>query len=287
MRFPVKFNRSFWRNIPKALPSAADPRILCHGDVDEITFARAVSTFKFGATFKSTQKARFPHSILELSHLEYGAKPIILDVGASDGSTSLDVMRAIPFEKYYVTDLNIDVFYEISGNATWFFDEKGSCILMVTDKWVVHPDIDDAIFPFNKISEALFKRAPKLMDSSTKIFLINPTLLALNDSRISIEKHSIFETWPHEKADLIIAANILNRGYFTTSEITQALRNLAATLNDNGRIAVIDNRPGEKASIFQFSDGKFKLEKRINGGTAIEALVLAPTTSASKTHQQV
>ncbi|MCX6064370.1 MAG: hypothetical protein NT121_01230 [Chloroflexi bacterium] len=102
MRFPVKFNRSFWRNIPKTLPSAADPRILCHGDVDEITFTRAVSTFKFGATFKSTQKARFPHSILELSHLEYGAKPIILDVGASDGSTSLDVMRAIPFEKYYV-----------------------------------------------------------------------------------------------------------------------------------------------------------------------------------------
>lgn len=127
MRFPVKLNRAFWsKTLTQILPSAADPRVLCLGKVDEETFTNAVSAFKFGTTFKSTQKARFPLTILELASLSYPQRPIVVDVGASDGITSLDLMQAIPFEKYYVTDLNIDVFYQTSGSATWFTMRKAS-----------------------------------------------------------------------------------------------------------------------------------------------------------------
>jgi hypothetical protein len=275
MRFPIKFNRAFWpKTLTQTLPSATDPRVLCHGKVEETTFTNAVSSFKFGSTYKSTQKARFPLTILEIASLPFEKQPVVLDVGASDGSTSLDLMQAIPFEKYYVTDLNIEVFYEVSDNITWFYDEEGTCILRVTDRWVVYPETGGAIFPFDRISRSLFAHAPKWKSDSARVVLINPALQARKEINIFIEKHNILETWPHGKADLIIAANLLNQSYFTTSEIKQALKNMLTALDGSGRIAIIDNRPNEKATIFRFVDENVKVEKRINGGTEIENLAL-------------
>ena len=275
MRFPVKLNRTAWpAQLTQILPSAVDPRILCHGPVDETRFTSAVSTFKFGSTFKSTQKARFPLTILELTRLEFSTPPVILDIGASDGSTSLDLMQALPFEKYYVTDLNIEVYYEVSGPVTWFYAENGTPLLRVSDRWVVYPDIGGAIFPFNLLSQALFRQAPKFSSDIAKILLINPSLLERKDSRVEIQKHNLFDPWPAEKADLILAANILNQGYFTNSEIGLALKKLLTALKDSGRLAIVDNRPGEKASLFRFQNGQMQLEKQINGGTDIEALAL-------------
>jgi hypothetical protein len=275
MRFPVKLNRTFWpKMFTQTLPAAADPRALCHGKVDEKNFTEAVSTFKFGAIFKSTQQARFPLTILELASLQYKQRPIVVDIGASDGITSLDIMQAIPYEKYYVTDLNIDIFYQESGNATWFYDEKGICILMATDKWIVYPETAGSIFPFDKISQAFFARAPKWESDTARLRLINPMLQARKGDNLLIEKHNLLEPWPHEKANLIIAANILNKLYFTTSEIKQALMNMLAALDDSGYIAIIENRKKEQSTIFKFSAGSVSVEKRVNGGVEIESLAL-------------
>jgi len=267
--------------------------VLCNGKVDDITFTSAVSSFKFGSTYKSTQKARFPLTILEIASLPYEKRPVVVDVGASDGSTSLDLMQAIPFEKYYVTDLNIEVFYDVSGDVTWFYDEKGTCILRVTDKWVVYPETGGEIFPFDRISRSLISQAPKWESDAARIKLINPALQARKEINIFIEKHNILETWPHGKVDLIIAANILNQSYFTASEIKQALKNMLTALEGSGRIAIIDNHPNERATIFQFIEGNVKVEKRIKGGTDIENLALISfganntLVSANKAAEQV
>lgn len=275
MKFPVKLNRAHWPNtLAKCLPSATDPRVLCDCRANGSNFASAVSTFKFGSTFKTTCKSRFPLTIAELAQLKFQPHPTILDVGASDGSTSLDVMQALQFEKYYVTDLHIEVFYKVTDDATWFFDEVGTCILMVTNKWVVYPEIEGAIFPFNRISEVIFSHAPNVDNNIKKVLLVNPGVRGHDKSKIVIRKHNIQETWRLEKADLIIAANILNRVYFTANEIQRALKELSSALNENGRIVVIDNRSAEKSTIFQFSEGIVKVEKRINGGTEIENLAM-------------
>ena len=84
----------------------------------------------------------------------------------------------------------------------------------------------------------------------------------------------MFEAWNHEKVDLIVAGNILNQCYFSDFEILNVLKNLISALKENGRIVIVDNRPHEKSSIFKFVKGVVKLEKRINGGTDIESLVL-------------
>jgi CheR methyltransferase, SAM binding domain len=294
MRFPVKFNRSNWPEwITKNLPSAADPRVLCREPVDELLFSNAVSTFKFGSTFKSTQKARFPITIAELSSLAGQSRPVILDVGASDGITSLDVMKSISFSKYFVTDLHIEIAYQVVGDITWFYDENGTCILRVTDKWVIYPDVDGAIFPFDRISQFIFARAPELESEAPRNKLINPALKAQINPDVIIERHNILETWPHEKADLIIAGNILNQVYFTASEIEQALKKLLEALNENGFLVIIDNRPNEMATIFQFNDNRVKIIKKINGGTEIENLALNifskinSQTASNKTTVQV
>ena len=215
--------------------------------------------------------------------MQYEKRPVVVDVGASDGSTSLDLMQAIPFEKYYVTDLNIEVFYEVSGDTTWFYDDKGTCILMVTDKWVAYSETGGAIFPFDRISRSLFERAPKWKSYAARIRLINPGLQACTEINIFIEKHNILKAWPHGKADLIIAANLLYGFYFTKSEIKQALKNMLAALGGSGRIVIIDNHPNEKATILRFVEGNVSVEKRVNGGTEIENLAL--NSLGAKNHQ--
>ncbi len=271
MRFPIKFNRSSWpKTLTRILPSATDPRILCEGELGEAIFTGAVSTFKFRTTFKSTQKARFPLTVLELASLPYERRPIIIDVGASDGTTALEIMQSVPYEKYYVTDLNIDVFYQATDKATWFYDEKGLCILMATDHWIAYPETVSALFPFDKISAALFAHAPRWESDSARLQLINPLLRSHKGNNLLIEKHNILEPWPHEKADLIIAANLLNRSYFTASEIKLALKNMLDALGDSGRIVIIENRKNEQATIFKFSAGTVSVEKRVNGGSEIE-----------------
>jgi hypothetical protein len=272
---PFKCNRSslplFLHHI---LPSKADPRLLCTGKGTETDLTSAVSSFKFGETFKSTQKARFPLTISELAGLNYQSPPVILEIGASDGSTSLDIMKSIPFEKYFVTDLNNEAYFIVSGDVTWFYDEMGKCILRASNKWIVYPDFDSAVFPLNKFARALFKAAPKFSDSASKICLVKPALQSLKDDRVTIQKYNMFQPWTHEKADLIVAANILNLCYFTASEIIGVVKGLISALNDKGFIAIIDNRPNEQSSIFSFSDGNLRLEKRISRGSGIESLIM-------------
>ncbi len=276
MRLPIKLNLNYW---PKALKkiwaSEVDPRILCGDNVNEISFVNAVSVFKFGKTFKTTIDWRFPLTINALNYLVCNDLPIILDIGASDGTTSLNVMKSVPYAKFYVTDLNIEVFFKSFGGMTWFYDNNGSCILAVNDKFIIYADIDNAIFPFDKISQLLIKKGGKINGLSSKILLINPLLLSLKDKRNIIQKYDIFDVWPNEKVDVVIAANILNQGYFDDNKIIQALKNMTFALNENALIAIIDNRPDEQSTIFKYNEKKMRLVKRINGGTDIEALVLA------------
>jgi hypothetical protein len=274
MRMPVKLNRDFWPlSITRILPSADDPRVLIVYPADENKFSRAVSTFKFGSTFKSTGKLRFPLTLRELASLQFDTSPVIIDVGASDGITSLDVMETVQFKKYYVTDLNIEVFYSISGNYTFFYNSAGVCILAVTDRWIAYNDFVSAIFPFGGWAQAIFAHAPVFNEVMTSIRLITPALQE-GLSNLVVEHYDVFNKWPHEKADLIIAANILNCNYFSSADLRKAVVNLFEALQRSGCLVIIDNRDIEKSTIFRLCGGKVEIEKKINNGSEIESLIM-------------
>jgi SAM-dependent methyltransferase len=274
VRMPIKLNKSFWpKIITKLLPSSDDPRVLLDGEISGKEFSKAISVFKFGTTFKSTESVRFPTVVKALTFLDCHSPPTVLDVGASDGTASLHILQNIEFEKYYIADLNIEALYEIRDDKCYFYDTDKNCILMVTKLFVIYSDFKNSIFPFNKLAENFLSTSPHANNSSRKIELINPEVKKIKGN-IAILKHNIFSRWMKEKLDLIIAANILNKCYFSENQLRKAVNNLVCTLNDGGRLVIIDSRKIEKATIFRVMKKKIQVEKDINGGTEIRELIL-------------
>jgi hypothetical protein len=270
---PIKLNRSYWTSaLTRLLPSAEDPRVLFERGIDQQTFTNAISAFKFKTTQKTTEKDRFPLTIRVMKELNLKDIENVLDVGASDGITSVDVMEALSPKKYYVTDLNVYAFYRILGDRVYFFDEDGKCVLIVTDRLVVYADHEGAIFPFNVLAAAYFESQPSATQPMASIELINPSLQD-RSNEIVIQKYDIFSPWPHEKVAMVLAANILNRVYFSDGKLLAAIRNLVRALNQMGRLVIIDNRQVESATVFQLRADKLVVERQVNGGTEIEALI--------------
>jgi hypothetical protein len=225
MRAPIKINRAWLaRPLWGVLPSADDPRVLGDPQLDEGSFSRAVSTFKFGATFKTTQKQRFPLTLEALARLHFAAPPVVLDVGASDGITSVDVMQRVPFRKYYVTDLNVEVRRKSFGRRTFFYDSSEACILIVDDWWIYYPDTRGAVAPLGWLARAAFRRAPQPGPEASRLSLVNPSLQRMLSERVVATRYDMYEAWQAEKVDLLIAANVLNRVYFTERQLHAALR---------------------------------------------------------------
>lgn len=273
MRMPIKLNSTYWgKRLSGIFPSAMDPRALLSEQIGSDAFTSAVSVLKFENTFKTTGLGRFSKTIQELASLKFGAPPVVLDVGASDGSASIDIIRNIEFDKYYLTDLNVAIFCETHNGVTFFYNENSAPILRASDRLIVYFDPAGAFFPFNLILRLFARNVPKL-GGAKKIPLFNPALKAFDNKKISLSKFNMFDQWDGERAYLIIVGNILNECYFSNKEILSVVDNLVSVLNENGRVAIIDNRDSEKSSIFKLMNGVLVLEKSISGGSDIENLI--------------
>lgn len=274
MRMPIKLNKSYWpKAITALLPSSDDPRELLDEDISAERFSKATSVFKFGTTFKTTESLRFPATVEAIKSIDFQSPPVVLDVGTSDGITSLHVIRSINFSKYYITDLNTEVFYDNRDDRCCFYDADNHCILIVTKSLVIYSDYHDSIFPFNKIATNFFSKINHPGKTLEKIALINPEVRKTKGN-IVVKKYDIFNRWTDEKVDLIIIANILNKCYFSENQIRQALGNLLNALNDSGRFVVVDSREIEKGTLFRVVNKRILAEKDINGGAEIRDLIL-------------
>lgn len=271
---PIKLNRSFWpKTLVKILPSANDPRLVIDGLTEGELFSNSVSSFKFGETFKSTQKARFLKTIEVIKNIAFENEPVVLDIGASDGITSIDIIKNIPFKKYYVTDLNIEVNYKQYNDKIYFFDDGKKCILIASRYFIIYSEYSDSIFPFNKIAGHLFCKLSNSKQVLKKAKLINPLLKQI-DGNIEIKKYDIFSPWSGDRPDLIVVANILNRSYFSDQKITLAVKNLFSILNDEGRIVVVDSRKEENSTVFALRKNDIYIEYEVNKGTDIKNIIL-------------
>jgi len=277
MKMPIKLNKTGWPTlVTRWLPAANDPRVLLQPNLDPEAFSVAVSVFKFGSTFKITKQARFPKTVEILANLDFAAPPVILDVGASDGITSLSVMQNLAFKKYFVTDFNPEVLYTSQDGRGYFYAPNGDCILVVSDRFVIYSDYEESNPLLRKLAERLFHNKPNFDNSLQQIELINPAVKNSFDN-VVVCRHSIFDQWQLEKPNLAIAANILNRVYFSDIQLSQAVDNLLTALTDDGVLAVIDSREGkviEKSTVFKKSAGRLAVVCCINGGTEIQDLII-------------
>lgn len=255
-------------------------KLLIHG-FDGDDFEHCISTIKVENTWKSTQKRR--HVLSDRLIVDLASSlppPSILEIGASAGSSSLDLIDSLGnnIDRYYVTDLFFHLKCTTRGNASYFYHPlTNECILRVNDLFLIYNDVQGAFFPLGLIAGRLVAHAPQI-DSidAAKVDLLHPSLRrrAASDPRIIVTEYNVLTSWPYEPVDLIKIANVLNRVYFSDAAILKALANLKTALKTHGRLVITDNRKMEMVSLFSKDQrGMLVLEKEVNGGTDISDLV--------------
>jgi hypothetical protein len=274
MRMPIKLNKQGWpRFVTDWLPSVDNPNCLINEDIQDEEFIAAASVFKFGETFKTTDNIRYPITLDALARINYAFPPVVLDIGASIGITSLNLIARLDFQRYYITDLHLDICYERSHGRFYYYDADWNCILIATKRFLFYPDTKDAVFPFSWIARKKFSKVLPSTKNLPKVILVHP---ALKDAEgdIVIKKYDVLTKWPGEKADLIIAANILSNDHFSDQNIRTAVRNIFSALKKPGRFVVVNNKSVEKSTIFYVREGEISVEMDINGGAEARSLIL-------------
>ncbi|MDG2088420.1 MAG: hypothetical protein P8J68_06745 [Arenicellaceae bacterium] len=275
MRFPIKLNQNYWPNwLCQLLPSMEDPADLLGPNLADSKFTRAVSAFKFGSTFKTTKRARFPLTIKALQDIDLASDAVVLDVGASDGVASLDAINSLRYSDYFVTDLNTKVGHIFHAEKHYFYDSNNHCILISSPRFIWYNELSSAVWPFTKLTNNTFTSAPDCQQTTCRyVSLFNPELT--KNPNVTVQNHNLFEPWYGPKPNLIIAANILNRSYFSDIELNNAIDQLIQNLAGDGYIAIVDSRETERSSIFAVTTKKIELIKSINGGAETQSLVLS------------
>ena len=147
MRLPVKLNDHSWPRFLRRLVGrnlCRDPRILipdfAPAERDPLTVSEAISLFKFGTTFKATWSGR--HLLSDQLLVPY-CRPdsIILDVGASDGITAVELISKLGanFRHYFATDKNVRTHVRTEERTAFFYSEEGACVLIADDRFVYYP----------------------------------------------------------------------------------------------------------------------------------------------------
>jgi hypothetical protein len=260
------------------LPISYDPNSILQDDIGIVEYSNAMSTFKFGSTYKSTSINRYVNTITALIELVKYSHSVVLDIGCSDGLASYQLTKELIYAKYYLTDLNTRVFYERINNSVYYYDEVGNCILFRNRNFVIYPQelktkVRKLLFG-NRLSVNINKFQHKSI-----IDFINPIYKDVYKN-VAFMKFDMFDKWIHENLDLVIFANILNKAYFNDDQIIKALSNVLQYCNENAFIVIIDNRENreESSSIFKFNEKRLKLVLEIGLGSDIQELVLTNFT---------
>lgn len=286
MKLPVKLNKAGWPSSFSRLSfTFDDPRPLAgeySSALSAVEFSRAISSLQFGVTFKTTRPGRHEHSNQHLLKLYRGARPVILDIGASDGSTSLDLigLPGFEFQHYFVTDLNHSTRCGIDQRgAVYFLDRDGQCVLRASRRFLAYSETIGAIFPLGLIAAKLLSRA-RYVAKWREVLLMQPELvrIASRDPRISIAQYDMFTAWEGQRPDLIRIANLLNSKYFSDPQMKHAIEIQCANLGADGRLLLVseDEDSGvERFSIFRKTRDGMVLEHTHDRGAKAAHLVPA------------
>ncbi len=293
MKFPIKPNDAFW---PKGLRKwigahlRKDPRSLLQGhQLSDKAFSQAVSNLRLGGTFKTTRPGRHALSNELIRRQTLPKDAVILDLGASDGITSLELMQTLnfSFKKYFVTDLFPEVHYTSRGERVFFFEPEGACSLIADRFFVYYPQ-------FSPLTRLLFRKELAAFEKLRKegklalqnLPLIHPALQKERQKRprqIYIQRHDLLQKWQSEKPFLIKAANVLNPGYFPPEKLQRALRLILDTLPEKGLFLLVENRipqrdsKGKKsrleaAALYRKENGAFRLISKAGAETELGRL---------------
>ncbi len=243
MRFPVRPRRGRWlswleRRAPRYFWS--DPGIVTDPNASPEQFRSAMRAFAVGDTIKITGSRRHPAADrLLLDHVDVGIARI-LDVGASDGSTSVELIEQMPtFVSYTIADLYMYVSLVTDGQRQFFYSpDDGECFLVVGPRMLAWPSQSQWIRLWYR---PLLRRASK--KPPEEVLLVNPraSALAATDRRVDFAVHDVFTPWAGDRPDVIKVANLLRRDYFPEDRLRIGMSALLASLDEGGYLLLVNN----------------------------------------------
>jgi hypothetical protein len=255
-----------------------DPRVVVDPDVSPERFRAAMASFTVGSTIKITGAGRHPHvDDLLLEHVDLAGATIV-DLGASDGTTSVELVERLPtFGRYVIADLYITATAVEVGRRTVLLDHDDTVVVVSGSRVVAWPAASTGVRLLYRrtLAEALRRR-----EQGTEVLLLNPTARALvaRDDRVSWQRHDVFEPWPGPPPDVVKIANVLRPDlYFTEDQIAVAVRRVLADLRDGGHLLVVDNPRAKvpaRGSLYRRDGDCFAPVATVEPGAAIDHLVL-------------
>ncbi len=246
-----RLKRFFWNN----------PTVIVNPDVSAADFRTAMSAIHVGDTIKITGANRHPEADALLIDNVDLADAEIVDIGASDGSTSVDLIGRLPgFGSYTIADLFFHISFVRSGRRVLFYDHDGHCILIVGPRFLAWPGQSKAV---EFLYRLVIARAARLSGRRTEVLLLNPDAREMirNDDRITYRVHDVFQPWTGKPPTVIKVANLLRRLYFSDEKIVQGLNTILQSLAEGGYLLMVDNHRikglPSRGGLYQRDGGRF------------------------------
>lgn len=236
----IKFSPQVLENVRRSgLPAGEKGRL----------FSAAMNLFRAGGAHKTTEPFRSPLTDAALLS-KLPSEGLLVETGASDGSSTLGLLEAARGAEIVLTDLQASFPYRDTAFGRVFYNTDGRYTSLKT-------------FCFYLCSG----RESGAVRADGEVSLLNP-LVEEKYPSTRLLPLDIFSGGLEKKADALKCANVLNLEYFSSEEIKRGLSNLLRSLKDGGWLFICHNNAkytgGEAWLALQRSGGKLLLKEETN-----------------------
>jgi hypothetical protein len=253
-------------------------------------FSEVVSSIRVGRTHKLTRPNRLEAPTAALSDRlrpAPGAPLEFLDVGASDGITTLEAVRMFetrlgrPVRACLIDPFIRLIRYRAGSTVEYRTPDQSPVMVRVGPIGLQLSSLDTARDPLSRGLGLWYlgrTSARESMQADASISLVNPLVAA--DPSVTVFEWDVLRHNPAfaDRFHAVRASNVLNHSYFSSQQIGQALSNLHAYLIDGGSLLVSRSRVSgsgevDHGSIWRKEGGRFVSEHTFGDGAEIAELV--------------
>lgn len=234
------------------------------GSIDEQKRVEAVTKIRLGKVYKTTSEGRF---VLTADFLRSHKKAFmnVHDIGSSDGTASLLLMNSLCFKNYFCLDKDIFLKVVTTTFGNFLVDQEDNIHMFENRFFYLYLDpFQKQKSPWERIFSMLCKQVNLTNYDYTNFRVVNPE--AEKKQGVQFKIFDIFKDDLVEKSDLLIIFNLLNK-FNDQHSIKKISSFIRGNLSSDGLIIIGENDPLERATFYKLCKDKFKVIKKINGGT--------------------
>lgn len=293
---PQLFRHVWWRSsversetMASANPAGPVARLTPH---EEASFFSSLRLFN--GTFKTTQDHRMDDlNAFVIAHWRdaKSAPAQILDIGVSSGISTLEWLDAMTASGLRVEMTATDLVLSANLVRLWpgieVLERSGLVLQHVVFGWPLRPwrrrlDFLSGYVVLNLLANSTARWRLRRLDvqkRSSSVVLLSPRAMQCKD--VTWMEQDILDrpsNYLQNRFDVVRAANILNREYFSEAKLRCAVSNIKTFLKNSGLLIVNRTHANNSnhATLFELTnDGQFSLIARFGRGSEIEDIVLS------------